>query len=116
MAKRFIISEDEKRDIRSKYGLINEQMNSQKPIEVQMKSVKPEMGGKYCFDPVRLTKGSGNNSVLYKVKSGDSLSTIASKYPSADMDSIVYDNNKCNVKSGVKSGDVIAITLLASGI
>ena len=28
MAKRFIISEDEKRDIRSRYGLVNEQNES----------------------------------------------------------------------------------------
>jgi hypothetical protein len=114
MAKRFIISEDEKRDIRSKYGLIDEQMNSQKPIEVQMKSVKPEMGGKYCFDPVRLTKDSGNNSILYKVKSGDSLSTIAQKYSNADVNTIINDNNKCVLKLGVKGGDVIAISLMPS--
>lgn len=114
MAKRFIISEEEKNDIRSKYGLVTEQMDSQKPIEVQMKSVKPEMGGKYCFDPVRLTKDVGNNVILRKIKSGDSLSTIAQKYSSADVDSIINHNSKCNLKSGVKGGDVIAITLLPS--
>ena len=114
MAKRFIISEEERSDIRSKYGLINEQMNSQKPIEVQMKTVKPDMGGKYCFDSARLTKDVGNNVVLRKIKSGDSLSTIAQKYSSADVDSIINDNNKCNLKSGIKGGDVIAITLLPS--
>ena len=114
MAKRFIISEEERSDIRSRYGLVNEQMNQQKAVDVQMKTVKPEMGCKYCFDPVTIMKNLGYNSVLYKVKDGDSLSTIVSKHPIADMDTIIYNNNKCNLKSFVKSGDVIAIPLIPS--
>jgi DNA-directed RNA polymerase subunit H (RpoH/RPB5) len=114
MAKRFIISEEEKSDIRSKYGLVNEQMNQQKAVDVQMRTVKPEMGGKYCFDPVRIMKNIGYNSVLYKVKNGDSLSTIISEHPIADMESIIYHNDKCNLKLNIKSGDVIAIPLIPS--
>jgi cell envelope opacity-associated protein A len=114
MVKKFLISEEEKNDIRSKYGLVNEQMNQQKSLDVQMNTVKPEMGGQYCFDPVRLMKEIGYNSVLYKVKSGDSLSTIVSHHPIADINSIVVYNNKCNLKSNIKSGDVIAIPLIPS--
>ena len=40
MAKRFIISEEEKGDILSKYGLLKEQMNRLPDIDVQMKKIK----------------------------------------------------------------------------
>ena len=47
-----------------------------------MEKIKPEMGGKYCFgDPKRLQSAYGYNVKLYKVKSGDTLSDIASKHP-----------------------------------
>jgi hypothetical protein len=116
MAKRFIISEEEKGDILSKYGLVNEQMNQQKGVDVQMGKIKPEMGGKYCFgDPKRLQATYGYNVKLYKVKSGDTLSDIASKYPGvSSVDEIIATNRSCNLGKGLKGGDVIAITILPS--
>ena len=116
MAKRFIITEEEKGDILSKYGLVSEQMNQQKAVEVQMQKIKPDMGGKYCFgDPKRLQATYGYNVKLYKVKSGDTLSDIASKYPGvSSVDEIIATNRSCSLGKGLKSGDVIAITILPS--
>ena len=116
MIKRFIISEEEKKDIRSKYGLVNEQMNQQKSVEVQMEKIKPEMGGKYCFgDPKRLQSNYGYNIKLYKVKSGDTLSGIVSKHPIVDdVDDLISINKGCMLSKGLKSGDVLAILLVPS--
>jgi predicted Zn-dependent protease len=114
MTKRFIITEEEKDDILSKYGLVSEQMNQQKAVDVQMEKIKPEMGGKYCFgDSKRLQSAYGYNVKLYKVKSGDTLSDIASKHPGVTtVDDLIRINKGCSVSKGLKSGDVIAIVLM----
>ena len=116
MAKRFIISEEEKGDILSKYGLLKEQMNRLPDIDVQMKKIKPDIGGKYCFgNPQRLKSEVGNNVLLYKVKSGDTLSEIASKYPGVTfVDEIISTNKSCQLSKGLRGGDVIAIVMLPS--
>jgi nucleoid-associated protein YgaU len=116
MTKRFIISEEEKSDIRAKYGLVNEQMNRQQSVDIQMRTIKPEMGGKYCFgDPKRVQSTYGDNVKLYKVKSGDTLSGIAAKYHGiSSVDEIIATNRSCNLSQGLKGGDVIAITILPS--
>lgn len=116
MSKRFIITEEEKGDILSKYGLVSEQMNQQKDVDVQMEKIKPEMGGKYCFgDSKRLKSAYGNNVKLYKVKSGDTLSDIASKHPGVtSVDDLIRINKGCSVSKGLKSGDVIAIVMMPS--
>lgn len=116
MAKRFIITEEEKGDILSKYGLVSEQMNQQKAVDTQMEKIKPETGGKYCFgDPKRLQSAYGNNIKLYKVKSGDTLSGIVSKHPIVDdVDDIISINKGCMLSKGLKSGDVLAILLVPS--
>ena len=114
MTKRFIITEEEKDDILSKYGLVSEQMNQQKAVDTQMEKIKPETGGKYCFgDPKRLQSAYGYNVKLYKVKSGDTLSDIASKHPGVTtVDDLIRINKGCSVSKGLKSGDVIAIVLM----
>ena len=114
MAKRFIISEEEKGDILSKYGLVSEQMNQQKEVSAQMEKIKPEMGGKYCFgDPKRLQSAYGYNVKLHKVKSGDTLSDIASKHPGVtNVDDLIRINKSCMLSKGLKSGDVIAIVIM----
>ena len=74
--------------------VIEEQMNRQKAVDVQMEKIKPEMGGKYCFgDPKRLQSDYGYNVKLYKVKSGDTLSDIASKHPGVtEVDDLIRIN------------------------
>jgi nucleoid-associated protein YgaU len=96
--------------------VIEEQMNTQTPVDVQMTKIKPEMGGKYCFgDPRRLKATYGNNVKLHKVKSGDTLSGIAAKYPGvASVDEIIATNRSCQLSKGLKGGDVIAIVMLPS--
>ena len=91
--------------------VIEEQMNSQEDISVQMTKIKPEMGGKYCFgDPRRLKATYGNNVQLHKVKSGDTLSGIVSKYHGVtSVDEIIGINRSCPLSKGLKGGDVIAI-------
>ena len=94
--------------------VIEEQMNRQKAVDVQMEKIKPETGGKYCFgDPKRLQSAYGYNVKLYKVKSGDTLSDIASKHPGVtSVDDLIRINKGCSVSKGLKSGDVIAIVLM----
>jgi len=96
--------------------VIEEQMNMQQDIHVQMKKIKPDMGGKYCFgSPQRLKSEVGNNVKLYKVKSGDTLSEIASNYPGvSDVDEIIATNKSCQLSKGLRGGDVIAIVILPS--
>ena len=96
--------------------VIEEQMNMQTPIDVQMTKIKPEMGGKYCFgNPKRLKATYGNNVKLHKVKTGDTLSGIASKYPNLNnVDDLIATNKSCQLSKGLRAGDVIAIVLLPS--
>jgi hypothetical protein len=96
--------------------VIEEQMNTQQDINAQMVKIKPEMGGKYCFSsPQRMKSTYGNNIKLHKVKSGDTLSGLASKYSSTnDVDSIIAVNKGCQLTKGLKSGDVLAIVLAPS--
>ena len=94
--------------------VIEEQMNRQKAVDVQMEKIKPEMGGKYCFgDPKRLQSAYGYNVKLYKVKSGDTLSDIASKHPGVtSVDDLIRINKGCALTKGLKSGDVLAIVIM----
>jgi nucleoid-associated protein YgaU len=96
--------------------VIEEQMNTQTPIDTQMMKVKPEMGGKYCFgDPKRLKATYGNNVKLHKVKTGDTLSGISAKYPGdASVDEVIATNRSSQLSKGLKAGDVIAIVMLPS--
>ena len=96
--------------------VIEEQMNTQTPIDVQMKKIRPEMGGKYCFgDPRRIKATYGNNVKLHKVKTGDTLSDISVKYPGvASVDEVIATNRSCQLSKGLKAGDVIAIVMLPS--
>ena len=96
--------------------VIEEQMNTQTPVDVQMTKIKPEMGGKYCFgDPKRLKGSYGNNVKLYKVKAGDTLSDITSKYPGVgSVEELIATNKSCQLSKGLKTGDVLALILLPS--
>jgi hypothetical protein len=84
------------------------------PIEQQMKKVKPDAGGKYCFSPQmvqRLKRESGLAHLVYKVKQGDVLSKLIQKNggPANSIHSIQYGNDLCpEIKKGIiKAGNVI---------
>ena len=119
MAKRFIISEEERSDIRSRYGLVNEQMNRQEPIDSQMSKIKPEIGGKYCFGKQTLQEFKRDlgyrNLLLHKVKSGDTLSGIAAQHSgTVDEQDLIDMNKSCNLSKGLKAGDVIIMAIIPS--
>ena len=87
------------------------------PIEQQMKKVKPDSGGKYCFSPQmaqRLRKESGLAHLVYKVKQGDVLSKLIQKNGGAanSIHSIEYANDLCpEIKKGIiKAGNVIVFS------
>jgi hypothetical protein len=84
------------------------------PIEQQMKKVKPDAGGKYCFSPQmaqRLKRESGLAHLVYKVKQGDVLSKLIQKNGGLanSIYSIEYGNDLCpEIKKGIiKTGNVI---------
>ena len=93
--------------------VIEEQMGMQQDIDVQMRKIKPEMGGKYCFgSPQKMKAAYGYNVQLHKVKSGDTLSGIAAKHPGVtDVEDLIRINKGCMLSKGLKSGDVIAIVI-----
>lgn len=93
--------------------VIEEQMNRQQDIDVQMTKIKPEMGGKYCFgSPQKMKSAYGYNVKLHKVRSGDTLSGIASKHPGVtSVDDLIRINKSCMLTKGLKSGDVLAIVI-----
>lgn len=93
--------------------VIEEQMNMQQDIDVQMRKIKPEMGGKYCFgSPQKMKAAYGYNVQLHKVKNGDTLSGIAAKHPGVtDVEDLIRINKGCMLSKGLKSGDVIAIVI-----
>jgi hypothetical protein len=94
---------------------------SRPPIEQQMKKVKPDVGGKYCFSPQmaqRLRRESGLEHLVYKVKQGDVLSKLIQKNggPANSIHSIEYGNDLCpeiKTKGIIKVGNVIVFNTSA---
>ena len=89
-------------------------------IEQQMRKVKPDAGGKYCFSPQmaqRLRKESGLEHMVYKVKQGDVLSKLIQKNggPANSIHSIEYGNDLCpEIRKGIiKAGNVIVFNTSA---
>jgi peptidoglycan hydrolase-like protein with peptidoglycan-binding domain len=81
MAKRFIISEEEKRDIRSRYGLVNEQLqlSGQEVFELQtalndyFKMKKVMVGGKIFQIPVDSQWGPTTVNALKKFQTMEKI-------------------------------------------
>ena len=99
--------------------LVNEQMSHQEPIDVQLNKIKPDMGGKYCFGKQTLqqlkTDMGDRNLLLYKIKSGDTLSGISAQHPGTVSESELINYNKgCQLSSGVKAGDVLIMVIIPS--
>ena len=93
----------------------------QPPIEQQIRKVKPDTGGKYCFSPQiiqRLKRESGLSHLVYKVKQGDVLSKLIQKNggPANSIHSIEYANDLCpEIKKGIiKVGNVIVFNTSAN--
>ena len=77
---------------------------------------KPDQGGKYCFTPKGLSneiKNQGEDYIkFYKIKKNDTLSNLQSM---TDQDSaLIKMNPVCNLKSAVKVGDVVIMSMRES--
>ena len=117
MKKVIKLTESDLRKIIEK--VINEQTfpGENPPIEQQMRKIKPDAGGKYCFSPQmiqRLRKESGLYHLIYKVKQGDVLSKLIQKNggPANSIHSMEYGNDLCpEIKKGIiKAGNVIVMS------
>jgi LysM repeat protein len=105
--------------------VIAEQNNwwEQKSISEQMKTVKPEMGGKYCFSdtkrkqiesPIKQGGLNDHSYVVYKVKKGDTVDGIANRGNSRY--NLEKSNDLCPEikKNMIKAGDVVIYSLAPS--
>lgn len=88
----------------------------QESVDTQMKKVKPDVGGKYCFTNQTLNyekKINDRYTLIYKIKKGDVLSKFDQDNGgfANDIDWIKQHNNLCpEIKNNViKVGDVIIV-------
>lgn len=87
------------------------------PIEQQMRKIKPDAGGKYCFSTKMaqdLKRESGLSHLVYKVKPNDVISKLIQKNggPANSVHSIQYSNDLCpEIKKNIlKAGNVIVFS------
>lgn len=105
--------------------VISEQKSwwEQKPISEQMKTIKPEVGGKYCFSETKrkelqlpIKQGGMNDYsyVVYKVKKGDTVEGIGNMGNSRY--NLEVSNDLCpEIKKGkIRAGDVVIYSLYPS--
>jgi hypothetical protein len=105
--------------------VISEQKSwwEQKPISEQMKTIKPEIGGKYCFSDAKrkqiqlpIKQGGYNDYsyVVYKVKKGDTVEGIGNMGNSRG--NLEFSNDLCpEIKKGmIRAGDVVIYSLTPS--
>jgi len=96
---------------------------SQKSISEQMKTVKPDVGGKYCFSdtirkqiesPIKQGGLNDHSYVVYKVKKGDTVDGIADRGNSRY--NLESSNDLCPgiKKDMIKAGDVVIYSLRPS--
>lgn len=109
--KKLFLSEQEKSEIRSLHETekkasrkLNEQSENES-VAVQMKKVKPDPGCDYMFE----TKGAhGYWDLLYKVKPGDTLESIANERKPLTVERIKKYNPKIKGDM-IKAGCVIKL-------
>lgn len=122
MKKIVRLTESELTNLISK--IVNEQKTQFQPdsyyLNVANKMMKnnpkPDQGGKYCFTPKGLSneiKNQGEDYIkFYKIKKNDTLSHLQSM---TDQDSALLKMNPvCNLKSAVKVGDVVIMSMRES--
>lgn len=94
--------------------VVNEQRSAAKAFvgdaiaNAKYNSVKPDQGGKYCFSKAKLKetiKAIGSKyTILYKLKTGDTLSALEAK---AGGDYVNSMNPDCDLKTRFRAGDVV---------
>lgn len=84
--------------------------NSFPLIKDQITKIKPDPGGKYCFNQKKIDEiGKMFNYQVYKIKRGDTLDKIASM--GNGLDTLKFANNLCDLSKTFKAGDVILIDM-----
>lgn len=79
-------------------------------IKDQITKVKPDPGGKYCFNQKKIDEiGKMFNYLVYKIKRGDTLEKIESM--GNGMYSLKFANNLCDLTKTFRAGDVILIDM-----
>ena len=77
-------------------------------VNAKYNSVKPDQGGKYCFSKEKLKQTieaiGSRYTILYKLKTGDTLSKLEKKVGSDYVNSM---NPDCNLTKRFRAGDVI---------
>ena len=94
--------------------VVNEQRGAAKAIvsdaivNAKYNSVKPDQGGKYCFSKEKLKQTieaiGSNYTILYKLKTGDTLSELEKKVGGDYVNSM---NPDCKLTKRFRAGDVI---------
>lgn len=86
-------------------------------VSIQMKKIKPAMGGRYAFSAKKLRElDQDHTNKLYVVKSGDTVDGIVNKFGSNSSENIMYSNDLLqNNPKNLRVGDVIAYSLAPSG-
>ena len=86
-------------------------------VSIQMKKIKPAMGGRYAFSAKKLRELDQDfTNKLYVVKSGDTVDGIVNKFGSNSSENIMYSNDLLqNNPKNLRVGDVIAYSLAPSG-
>ena len=75
---------------------------------------KPDPGCKECFSEQDIINAN-DNSIFYKVKSGDTLEGIKKTKGANSIESLKHFNKKCDLGKNIKAGDVIIIDRSPSG-
>ena len=84
------------------------------PVKEQMKKVKPDVGGKYCFSQKRLAEVADQPYfIVHKIKTGDTLEKLGNW--GNGLDALKFDNNLCDLKKSLRAGDVILVSMAPSG-
>lgn len=75
---------------------------------------KPDPGCKECFSEQDIINAN-DNSIFYKIKSGDTLEGIKKTKGANSIQSLIHFNKKCDLGKNIKAGDVIIIDRSPSG-
>ncbi len=85
-------------------------------ITDQVKTIKPDQGGKYCFSRKKVNEIVSNNDrsyVVYKIKQGDTLDKIATL--GNGLYNVLSSNDLCDLKNNLRASDVIIYSEAPSG-
>lgn len=98
--------------------LISEQnWSNQKSVAEQIKTIKPQSNGKYCFTKSIYQQIKNDNDIkLHLVQPNETIETIVKQYHGNSIENVMSLNNLLkNSPQNLRAGDVIAISLAPAG-